>query len=684
MDNENEPASKIETPVDPEFARAAPRSTNPADRTHTVSNSYIRKSEKPHQKPARREPLPFFKWALIGVLYAIGFVVGTAALSYGYLVLQLPSAEELKARQFDFQTTSILDADGNTLWEISPPDFGERYYVPLDAISPMVISATIATEDRHFYQNIGVDPLGMLRAVYFNVTTGSIVAGGSTITQQLVRNVFFSPEERMAKSIRRKIKEAVLATETTRYYGKDDILEIYLNQIYYGNRAYGIEAASQVYFNKHAADLSLAEASLLVGLPQQPAFLDPFTRPDAVKERQNQVLRLMTEAGYISAEDAERVRQQPVLNKLQQQKMDLQAPHFVMFVREILENTFPDGDLFKRGLQVQTSLDPQIQSIAENALVAQLDVLSSKNISSGAVVVLDAHTGAILAMVGSPSFNDPDGGQINMAVWPRQPGSTFKPVVYLAAFQYGWTPETILRDERIVYSDGQGGDYIPTNADGKYLGEMTVRVALANSRNVPALKALEFVGIDRVKALAHKMGITSLTDENYGLSLALGSAEVSLLEMTGVYQVLANGGVKSRPYAIIRATDESGTIMLDNTVPQTETVAKPEQVYFLTDILSDNEARMLTMRRGNPLELPFPAAVKTGTTNEFRDAWTIGYTSDFVVGVWLGNSDATPMDNVSGLTGAAPVWHRIMVMLYETRPITQFERPDGKMDLTHQ
>lgn len=655
---QNKPEEKA---IDEEFARAAPRATNIAEHGMRWPNN------APVTPPPRRSAgtrKRVLRWIGIGLIYFVIFGVGSVAISYGYLVSQLPSAAELKARQFDFQTTSILDSAGNTLWEISPPEFGERHYVPLDAISPAVISATIATEDRYFYQNIGIDPLGILRAIYFNVTTGSIVAGGSTITQQLVRNVFFSPEERTARSIRRKIKEAVLATETTRFYGKDDILEIYLNQIYYGNHAYGIEAASRVYFNKHAADLTLAEAALLAGLPQQPAVLDPFLHPDAAQVRRENVLRLMVEAGYLSAETANRAAQVPVASLLTPRQESIPSPHFVMYVREILENTFPDGGLFTKGLQVQTTLDPRIQTIAEQALSAHLRELASQNVSDGAVVVLDVRSGAVLAMVGSGSFDAPNGGQINMAVQPRQPGSTFKPLVYLSAFEQGWTPGTSIVDEPVSYPDGNGGQYVPTNADGKFYGAVTVRTALANSLNIPAVKALDFAGIENTKALAREMGITTLTDETYGLPLALGSAEVPLLQMSAVYQALANDGIQARPFVIRLATDATGAALVDNRLTETKQVVASEYAHWLTDILSDNDARHLTMAVGNPLELPFPAAVKTGTTNDFRDAWTIGYTSDYVVGVWLGNPDLSPMDNVWGLTGAAPIWREIMLALY--------------------
>ncbi|RME48144.1 MAG: penicillin-binding protein 1C [Caldilineae bacterium] len=615
--------------------------------------------------------MTLFGTILFLLLTAMGIV------SYVYLAANLPSAKTLKARQLNFQTTLLFDSQGNRLSEINNPDFGRRLYVPLERISPYLIDATIATEDRSFFVNTGVDPIAIVRAVYYNVTTGSIVAGGSTITQQLARSVFLSPQERTAQSLKRKVKEAVLAMELTRTYAKTDILEIYLNQIYYGNLAYGIEAASQTYFGKSAANLSLAEAAFLAGLPQGPALYNPYTNPQAALRRQKQVLRLMVEAGYITNQEAQDAMQQPLLQELKTQSSMWKAPHFVNYVRQQLERRYPGDLIYKAGLQVKTTLDPHLQTIAEEEIARQMRILAPYHASDAALVAIEVKTGRIVAMVGSRDFqNEAIAGQINMALVPRQVGSTIKPFLYLVAFEKGWTPATLLLDTPVEYPDGKGGLYRPTNFDHRFHGLVTVREALRNSYNVPAVKTLSEWGVDSLKGMAKRLGITTFTRDDYGLSLALGSGEASLLEMTAAYQVLANGGVRIPPYAITQVLDAGGEEIFQS--PQAALqVVRPAHAYLITAILSSADPHSNL----SALSLSRPAAFKTGTTNDFRDSWVIGYTPDLVVGVWVGNADYSPMENVTGLVGAGPIWQRFMERAHIGLPAQEFPRPEDVVEI---
>ncbi len=643
-------------------------------------------------RPAAAPPPPprrggWWRWlvrslAVLSVLVILLGVLGLAAgvLGYFYIAAQLPSADELRSRSVQFATTQILDRDGNLLWEIIDPTGGRRTTVTLDQISPDLIHATIATEDRFFYVNVGVDPIAITRALYYNLSEGEIVSGASTITQQLARNVLLTQDERTEQSLTRKIKEAVLAVEINRRYTKEQILEIYLNQIYYGNLAYGIEAASQTYFGKSAKDLTLAEASLLAGLPQSPATHDPYVNPDGAKRRQTDVLRLMVEAGYISPAQAEAAKLTDL--PLHPLGAAFVAPHFVTYVRQELEKIVPPEYIYQAGLRVQTTLNPRLQAIAEEEVTRQVNALAGRNVSNGALVALDVETGQVLAMVGSKDFRDEAiDGQVNMAVSPRQPGSTMKPLTYLAAFeQLGYTPSTLLLDVPVQYPDGAGGVYVPQNYDGKFHGPVLLRAALANSYNIPVIKTLEALGVDSLKQMAARLGITTLTENYYGLSLTLGSGEVPLIEMTDAFGAIATGGTLVPPTAILSITDSYGRV-IEPLRPQARRVLNPAHAYLMTNILADNAARTPAFGPNSDLKLSRPAAAKTGTTNDYRDNWTIGYTPDIVTGVWVGNTDRSPMIEVSGLTGAGPIWHNFMERAHEGLPVRDFSRPDSIIEL---
>ncbi len=656
---------------------------------------------------------------LIGTLFAlIGLAILLTSLAiyeYYTIAATLPGVDDLRAHASQFETTRILDRNGQLLYEILDPHAGRRTYVPLEQISPYVLAATIATEDKEFYNHPGFDPLAVLRAVRENLLThGESGGGASTITQQLARALLMSPEERSQRTIMRKLREIILAAEITRRYSKDEILELYLNEIYYGNLAYGIEAAAETYFGKRAAELSLGEAAFLAGLPQAPAVYDVYTNREAALQRQKTVILLMyqlsQEKGCIQVSNSP----QPVcvdatIGTLAMQQIeqypfrppvsDIRYPHWGQYIRTLLEERFDPQTLYRSGFTVYTSLDPELQDLAQEIVTQQVATLADKHVTNGALVAIRPSTGEILAMVGSADFyNEAISGQVNMATSPtRQPGSSIKPFTYLAAFEKGWTPATLLWD---VYSEfppsGHPDDprppYKPVNYDERYHGPVTVRTALANSYNIPAVKTLQFVGIyddpntpekDGLIEMTRRLGITSLQREDYGLSLTLGGGEVSLLEMTAAYGVIANGGRKVPPTAILKIVDREGKTVYEYRSPQGEQVLRPEHAYLISSILADNEARAPMFGRNSVLNLPFQVAAKTGTSQYFTDNWTLGYTPDLTVGVWVGNADYTPMVNTTGLTGAAPIWSQFMQVavpkLTNGNP-TPFFRPPGVVD----
>ena len=674
------PTTRPGTPPPRPTYPTPPGSSPPPQR---YQSTYPSPPRYPALVTAAPPPTPTSRWQWVGrasVIALIGIILGgvlllsTGLIVYLAIAAQLPPANELRSRSPHFATTQILDREGNVLWEIIDPTGGRRTTVPLAQISPHLINATLATEDRYFYANVGVDPIAIGRAFYYNVTEGEIVSGASTITQQLARSVLLSPEERFEQSFWRKVKEAVLAVEINRRYTKDQILEIYLNQIYYGNFAYGIEAAAQTYFGKSAKDLTLPEAAMLAGLPQAAPLHDPYTNPADAKARQATVLDLMAEAQYITPAEAEAAKQ--VELNFRDPAFPFKAPHFATYVRQELEQMVGPDYIYQVGLKVQTTLDPRLQAIAEEEVRKQVDTLAGRHVSSGALVALDPQTGQILAMVGSKDFTSEDiAGQVNMAISPRQPGSAIKPVTYLTTFEkLNWTPATLIMDVPVEYPDGKGGLYRPKNYDDKFHGPVLLRAALANSYNIPAVKALEAVGLDSFKEMAARLGISTLTRNDYGLALTLGGGEVSLLELTGAYQAIANGGLRMPPTSILQITDTTGRVIEPNRL-QPRQVLRPEHAYLMTNILADNEARTPAFGPNSPMRLSRPAAVKTGTTNDYRDNWTMGYTPDLVAGVWVGNADYTPMVNISGVDGAGPIWHNFMERAHEGKPVRDFTRP---------
>ncbi|MEJ2605234.1 MAG: transglycosylase domain-containing protein [Anaerolineales bacterium] len=627
----------------------------------------------------------FAAFALIAVL--IG-VVSFGLYQYYALAATLPSVEDLQANAAQFETTRIFDRQGNLLYEILDPQAGRRTYVPLEDISPFMVAAIIATEDAQFYSNPGFDPLGIIRALVQNYQSGEVVSGASTITQQIARNLLFTPEERSQITARRKTREILLAAEVTRRYSKEEILELYLNQAYFGNLAYGVEAAAETYFNTTADKLTLTQASFLAGLVQAPSVYDVFTNRNVTLNRQQQVLVLMVEASveqgciYVSnspqpicvtAEDAGRAAAEITNYEFHSPDITIRFPHWVNFVRSELENLYDAQTIYRSGFSVYTTLDPGLQEQAQQIVSEQVESLTDRRVTNGALVAIEPSTGEILAMVGSADYQAND-GQINMAVRPRQPGSSIKPLTYTAAFEKGWTPATLIWDVPSEFPpSGNPNDprppYEPVNYDERFHGPVTARTALANSYNVPAVKTLNFVGIfddpetpeeEGLIAFARRLGITTLTRDDYGLSLTLGGGDVTLLELTSAYATFANYGVRVPPTGILRIEDSSGEVVYEYQPPQGEQVIRPEHAYLISSILSDNAARTPAFGPNSLLNLPFQVAAKTGTTNDFRDNWTLGYTPDIAIGVWVGNADYTPMEGTSGLTGAAPIWNEFM------------------------
>ncbi len=614
-------------------------------------------------------------------------LLGGAWALHTWLIADLPSPQELQSRAA-VPSTKIYDRHGRLLYEIIGSHAGKHTPLLLDEIPLYLRQATVATEDASFYTNPGVDARAILRAIMINLRGGEVLSGGSTITQQLARNVLLPPEERIQRTLTRKLRETILAWRLARIYSKDEILALYLNETYYGNLAYGVEAAAQAYFGKSAAELDLAECALLAGLPQSPALYNPLEDPEAAKERQAVVLDLMVKHGYIDEAQARLAKGEQL--HFASLPFPIRAPHFVMHVRRLLEDELGLATLEQGGLQVYTTLDLDMQDMARWIVRRRLTQLSERrgglpdrNVHNAALVALDPWTGEILAMLGSPDYFDPRiDGAVNVTLATRQPGSSIKPITYAAAFDPHhadpYTLATMANDVRTAFVTKEGDPYVPINYDHLYRGPVLLRQALASSFNLVAVKVLDHVGLEDMTALARRLGITTLDDsERFGLSLTLGGGEVRLLELTAAYAAFANGGYKVEPVAILRVEDSQGNVLREWR-PETGARVLDERVaYLITDILSDDTARISGFGEGSVLKLSRPSAAKTGTTTDWRDNWTIGYTPELVVGVWAGNADNEPMRHVSGVAGAAPIWHDFMEEVLKGRPAQEFVEPEG-------
>ncbi|MDI7275247.1 MAG: PBP1A family penicillin-binding protein [Anaerolineae bacterium] len=644
-------------------------------------------AKEPEEARSEREPSALalfwrgFAFSASGILAVVLVAIALALGVYVYVALTLPSPDELQARAASFVSTKILDRNGQLLYVINDPFGGRRTLVRLEEVPLDLRNATIATEDPTFYTNPGFSPLSIARAFYQNLREGEIVSGASTITQQLVKTLFVGTE----LSFKRKIKEAVLAAEITRTYDKDTILQIYLNEVYYGNLAYGVAAAAETYFGKPVGELTLAESALLTGIVPAPVAHDPYTNREAALTARDAVLDKMVRHGYITVQQAEAAKAEPL--KLAKRRVEMLAPHFVVYVRQLLEDQYGAETLYRGGLEVETTLDLRIQEIAEQVAREKVAALVKQNVTNAALVAIDPQTGEILAMLGSVDFYDEEiDGQVNVAVRPRQPGSSIKPLTYVAAFERGWTPATMIMDVKTQFPDGANPPFEPPNYDGKEHGPVSVRTALANSYNIPAVKALQYIGLPSLLEMAQRLGVRSLNSPYYGLSLTLGGGEVTLLEMAGAFSAFSTGGVWREPQAILRVRDSSGKLIYEYNPGPGHQVLDPRHAYLITDILSDNDARTPMFGPSSYLNLSKPAAAKTGTTNNYKDAWTIGYTTSLVAGVWVGNSDGSEMQRVPGSQGAGPIWHDFMeralpVLEAEGRLALPFPRPAGIIEV---
>jgi len=636
----------------------------------------------------------FFSALLLLIIYSL-FI-------FHSLFTDLPSLDRL-TENLVIPSTKILARDGRLIYEIVDPAGAHHTTIPLAEIPPACQQATIAVEDASFYSNPGVDAAGIARAVWINVTGGEVIAGGSTITQQVARNMLLDPQERAERTFTRKLRESILAWRLARAYTKDQILELYLNQTYYGHLAHGIESAAQTYFGKSARDLDLAECALLAGLPQAPALFDPLTDPQAADDKQAIVIDLMAKNGIITEDEAALAKGEQL--QYAATPFPISAPHFVFYVWGLLEQTYPPEILYS-GLTVTTTVDLDLTRTAEDIIIRRLDKLANDsgsaphNATDAALVAIDPHTGQILMMVGSPDFfNDEISGAVNMAVAPRQPGSAMKPITYAAAFDPAlclpspvaigdgggvggegcpWTPATMILDVRTAFVTQEGFAYVPQNYDRNYHGPVSARDALGGSLNVPAVKALDTIGIDTMLGLVGKMGITTLADaDRYGLALTLGGGEVRLVDLTSAFGVFATGGLRAERTAILKITDANGNV-IDEWKPRSAARVLDERVaYLINNILSDNNARLATYGPNSVLQIGRPAAVKTGTTTDYRDNWTVGYTPELVAGAWVGNADNTPMENISGVQGAGPIWHDFMRAALTGKPESRFVEPPG-------
>jgi peptidoglycan glycosyltransferase len=644
--------------------------------------------------------------ALLALLLLAGLLMlggaGAGYTAYAQLADSLKGRLDALNKHDTFQTTRIFDRHGVLLYEFFGA--GKRTNVPLDQISPTLIQATIAVEDKTFFQNSGVDYEGILKAFFRAANAGAAQGGASTITQQFIKLAVLTDEERAPDKVyQRKLAEIVLAQELSRQYSKNDILNLYLNEIYYGNLAYGIEAAANVYFDTHAKSLTLAQAALLAGLPQQPNVYDPinyleggvlkgialrdgwlapeYKFPNGTpppKIRQAVVLTNMVEEGYITDAQARAAAAQDL--RFSSQIVPLNAPHFVFYIRRLLEQNEEYGPQFaNQGLSIYTTLDLDMQNMVQQKARERIQELEERNIHNAAVVVMQPNTGEILAMVGSIDYNatvptktkgekgNVLDGQVNVATRDRQPGSALKPFTYLSAMEQGMTPASVLWDVPTEFPPFGPNAYKPQNYNGRWNGPIRIRTALANSLNMPAVKALKFAGVDNTIDLLHRAGIKGLQNGGgyYGLALTLGSGEVTPLDLTTAYNTLASGGTNYPPLAITKIVDSRGKVTEFKPEPHPRAL-NPDHVAIITNMLSDDNARAPIWGLNSKLKLSRPAAVKTGTSNDWRDAWTVGYTPYVTVGVWSGNNNNETTAKVESLTGGGVIWHNIMEELFKS------------------
>ncbi len=611
------------------------------------------------------------KRVFITLVIPVVFMLVLFCLFYNFWLRDLPSPARLSATTSSY-STQIFDRNGKLLYTL----YGDRNqtFVPLDKIPQTLQEATTAIEDKDFYHHGAVDIRGIIRALFANLVHQQF-QGGSTLTQQLVKNSLLTPE----RTIQRKIKEVVLSFAVELLYNKKQILEMYLNQVPYGGTAYGVEAAARTYFGKPVDKLSLAEQAFLAALPEAPSTLSPFgSHPELGIARQQEVLKKMAEQGYITTKQ----RDDAINEKLQFQKISnpIKAPHFVFYVKDLLVQKYGEQIVEQGGLKVITSLDLDLQDYAQASVEAEVEKVKYIHVGNGAAIITKPGTGEILAMVGGKNYfgePEPEGCKpgvncifepnVNVAIAHRQPGSSIKPINYAVGLLKGYTAATPFIDAQICFPDPPQQSYCPQNYDGKFHGIVQMREALGNSFNIPAVEMLKLNGVDAMIATASAMGITNLENaDHYGLSLTLGGVEVTMTDMATAYGVFANQGYRIDLHPILKVTDSKGKVLEEYKPPESPIFGKrvlPSDVTFIiSDILADNKARLTEFGPSSSLVVPKQhVSAKTGTTNDFRDNWTIGYTPSYLVAVWVGNNDNSPMSGIaSGITGAAPIWNDLM------------------------
>lgn len=638
----------------------------------SVSLRFAKKSTKSRRQRSPHTRRSFFHH--LRYLGALVLVVSLVSLSvYGFYIAilkDLPTPQDLLAHQ-PIVTTKIYDRHGVLLYKIYKDE--NRSVVSLEQIAQTVKDATIAIEDKEFYSHHGISLRAIARVIKLAVTQQRF-QGGSTITQQLVKNTLLTRE----RTITRKLKEMILAVQVEQVLSKDQILEMYLNNVSYGGSVYGIEEAAQKYFQTTASNLTLAQASFLAALPAAPSIYSPVG-PNAqlALERQHEVLRQLTEDGKISPLESEVAKSQPIV--IAPDATNIKAPHFVMYIRDVLAKKYGEELVSQGGLEVITTLDYDLQQQVEKIVADEVAHLASLRVSNGAALVTNPATGEILSMVGSHNYFDiKNDGQVNVTTRLRQPGSSIKPILYSAALERGFTPATLIDDSPVVYHSRGSPPYAPKNYDGQFHGLESLRKALANSHNVPAVKTEAAIGLPAFISAAKRMGITSWEDSSrFGLSLTLGSGEVLMTDMATAYGVLANQGKRMDLNPLLEVKTYTGKVLYENLCSRDSAhcsgtqVLDPRVAFQITDILSDNLARSSAFGLTSVLHIPgHQVAVKTGTTNNLRDNWTLGYTKTRVVAAWVGNNDNRPMSQVtSGITGASPIWNKIMqLQLDKERP----------------
>jgi len=609
------------------------------------------------------------------LIYLLGFVTALFFVLLPYQIWlwwkELPSPDLLVTDAYS-KTTKIYDRNDRLLYEI----YVDKNYNPvkLDKVPQVLIDATIAVEDAQFYNHVGVRPESIARAA-FKIIKKEEMQGGSTITQQLIKNVLLTPE----RTIQRKIKEVVLALLVESKYTKQEILELYLNNISYGGEAWGIQSAAKKYFDKDVWEVSQAEATMLAGLPSAPSTYSPLTDPDLAKERQKYVLARMVETGYLSQSEADNIYGEKLIYRADVQY--IRAPHFVDFVRKDLEQKYGKRFVDLGGLTVKTTLDIDLQDKVQKSVSDGVAASQNLGITNGAAVVLRPENAEILAYVGSVDYFRDSWGAYDVASAYRQPGSSIKPVTYALALANGYTPSSAIKDSPVTFQVTGSKPYTPVNYDGKFHGDVTLRAALANSYNIPAVRLAHALGSDNVVALGKQMGLTNWqVDGSYGLSVTLGGKEVRLVDLTNVYATFARGGKYQELSPYLSIKDGKGFEIYSDAVYAKQQVITPEVSYLIWHILSDNIARIPAFGTQNSLVFNGrTVAVKTGTTDLKRDNWTLGFTPNYTVGVWVGNNDNTPMKQylASGLSGAAPIWHDIVQLVAEQSPDEVMQMPEG-------